>query len=65
MQFLEGDVDEDSGIAAVQAHIRDDVRYVVVDEYQDVNPLQERLVRGMTKFGANLGVVGDDDQTVY
>jgi DNA helicase II / ATP-dependent DNA helicase PcrA len=65
VQFLEGDVDEDSGIAAVQTHIRDDVRYVVVDEYQDVNPLQERLVRGMTKFGANLCVVGDDDQTVY
>jgi DNA helicase II / ATP-dependent DNA helicase PcrA len=65
VQFLEGEVEEDSGIAAVQAHIRDDVRYVVVDEYQDVNPLQERLVRGMTKFGANLCVVGDDDQTVY
>ena len=31
----------------VQEHIRDDIRYVVVDEYQDVNPLQERLVRGL------------------
>ena len=46
-------------------HIRDDIRYVVVDEYQDVNPLQERLVRGLTQFGANLCVVGDDDQTIY
>ena len=37
----------------------------MVDEYQDVNPLQERLVRGLTQFGANLCVVGDDDQTIY
>ena len=49
----------------VRRHIRDDIRYVVVDEYQDVNPLQERLVRGLTQFGANLCVVGDDDQTIY
>ena len=51
--------------ATVRGHIRDDIRYVVVDEYQDVNPLQERLVRGLTQFGANLCVVGDDDQTIY
>ena len=51
--------------AAFSDHIRDDIRYVVVDEYQDVNPLQERLVRGLVQFGANLCVVGDDDQTIY
>ena len=49
VQFLEGESDGDPGIAAVQRHIRDDIRYVVVDEYQDVNPLQERLVRGLTR----------------
>ena len=65
VQFLEGEADEDAAISAVQNHIRDDIRYVVVDEYQDVNPLQERLVRGLTRFGANLCVVGDDDQTIY
>ncbi|MDH6462751.1 DNA helicase-2/ATP-dependent DNA helicase PcrA [Micromonospora sp. A200] len=65
VQFLEGDVDEDESAGVVQQHIRDDIRYVVVDEYQDVNPLQERLVRGLTQFGANLCVVGDDDQTIY
>ncbi|MBX7252884.1 MAG: ATP-dependent helicase, partial [Candidatus Promineofilum sp.] len=43
----------------------DQVRYVVVDEYQDVNPLQERLVRALHGLGANLCVVGDDDQTIY
>ena len=65
VQFLEGDEDDDEGAATVRGHIRDDIRYVVVDEYQDVNPLQERLVRGLTQFGANLCVVGDDDQTIY
>jgi DNA helicase-2/ATP-dependent DNA helicase PcrA len=65
VQFLEGDENEDEDAARVRGHIRDDIRYVVVDEYQDVNPLQERLVRGLTQFGANLCVVGDDDQTIY
>lgn len=65
VQFLEGDTAEDAAAGVVQQHIRDDIRFVVVDEYQDVNPLQERLVRGLTQFGANLCVVGDDDQTIY
>ncbi|HEX5495986.1 MAG TPA: ATP-dependent DNA helicase [Mycobacteriales bacterium] len=46
-------------------HVRDRVRYVVVDEYQDTNPVQEQLVAGLCRFGANLCVVGDDDQTIY
>ena len=65
VDYLEGDPYEDDDFARVQDHIRDDIRYVVVDEYQDVNPLQERLVRGLVRFGANLCVVGDDDQTIY
>jgi len=40
-------------------------KYVVVDEYQDVNPLQERLVHLLHELGANICVVGDDDQTIY
>src|SRR5947208_16564867 len=56
---------EDEDVGRVQDDIRNDSRYVVVDEYQDVNPLQERLVRGLVRFGANLCVVGDDDQTIY
>lgn len=41
------------------------VKYLVVDEYQDVNDLQEKLIRAITNFGANVCVVGDDDQTIY
>ena len=65
VQFLEGDPTRTTTRRRSSGHIRDDIRYVVVDEYQDVNPLQERLVRGLTQFGANLCVVGDDDQTIY
>ena len=64
--YLESDEDElDPPTQAVLRHVREHVRYVVVDEYQDVNPLQERLVAALVRFGANLCVVGDDDQTIY
>lgn len=65
VQLLEGDGESDLEARLVQEHVANDIRYVVVDEYQDVNPLQERLVKGLTRFGANLCVVGDDDQTIY
>ena len=41
------------------------LKYVIVDEYQDVNPIQERLVRALHNLGARICVVGDDDQTIY
>ncbi len=41
------------------------IKHVIVDEYQDVNPIQERLVRAMADAGAHVCVVGDDDQTIY
>lgn len=41
------------------------VKYLTVDEYQDTNPVQERLVSLLKELGANLCVVGDDDQTIY
>jgi ATP-dependent DNA helicase UvrD/PcrA len=41
------------------------VRYLIVDEYQDVNPLQECLIKQLHDLGAQLCVVGDDDQTIY
>jgi DNA helicase-2/ATP-dependent DNA helicase PcrA len=64
VQMLRPDADDEDA-DLVQAHIRNDIRYVVVDEYQDVNPLQEQLIKGLVRHGANLCVVGDDDQTIY
>jgi ATP-dependent DNA helicase UvrD/PcrA len=45
--------------------IRERVKYLIVDEYQDINPLQEELIRQLGKLGANVCVVGDDDQAIY
>lgn len=41
------------------------IKYLIVDEYQDVDDLQEKIVRIFSKAGANICVVGDDDQTIY
>ena len=41
------------------------VRQVIVDEYQDVNPVQEAVVGMLHELGATVCVVGDDDQTLY
>jgi len=40
-------------------------KHIIIDEYQDTNAVQERLFFGMAKGGANLCVVGDDDQALY
>ena len=49
----------------VRELVRAELRHLFVDEYQDTNPLQERLVRALSGLGAQVCVVGDDDQTIY
>lgn len=39
--------------------------WISVDEYQDTNPLQERLLELWTGESPDLAVVGDPDQTIY
>jgi DNA helicase-2/ATP-dependent DNA helicase PcrA len=41
------------------------LQQLIVDEYQDVNPAQERLIELLTGPGVELCVVGDDDQAIY
>jgi len=45
--------------------VRNRFTHITVDEYQDVNPIQEKLVKLMTGPKNNLCVVGDDDQSIY
>ena len=49
----------------LQKALGDRINYLFVDEYQDVNPLQEALVSRLHQLGASVCVVGDDDQTIY
>jgi DNA helicase-2/ATP-dependent DNA helicase PcrA len=50
---------------AIAAEIRDRYRYFVVDEYQDVNPAQQRLLDAWLGGRDDLCVVGDPQQTIY
>lgn len=45
--------------------ISDAYRYILVDEYQDTNPLQAEVVRNVAVTHDNVMVVGDDSQSIY
>jgi DNA helicase-2/ATP-dependent DNA helicase PcrA len=49
----------------VAAQVREQYRYFVVDEYQDVNPLQKLLLDTWVGDRDDLCVVGDPNQTIY
>ncbi|MGR6321945.1 ATP-dependent DNA helicase UvrD2 [Micromonospora soli] len=49
----------------VAEQVRGQYRHFVVDEYQDVNPLQQRLLEAWLGGRDDLTVVGDASQTIY
>ncbi|MET8153069.1 ATP-dependent DNA helicase UvrD2 [Actinoplanes sp. NPDC049668] len=49
----------------VAEQVRSQYRHFVVDEYQDVNPLQQRLLEAWLGGRDDLTVVGDASQTIY
>ena len=56
--LLEASLELASDIAGLYDHI-------LVDEYQDTNALQARILRGMARAHSNITVVGDDAQSIY
>ncbi len=55
----------ETGIGDFRERVLERTRHVTVDEYQDVNPIQERLLRALAALGSKVCVVGDDDQLLY
>ncbi|MYH63503.1 MAG: AAA family ATPase [Caldilineaceae bacterium SB0675_bin_29] len=58
VQLLESD-------AAVLSTVQGRFGWISVDEYQDVNAAQHRLLSLLVEGGANLCVIGDPDQAIY
>lgn len=46
-------------------HYSEKYKFILVDEYQDTNAIQYKLLKLLTKTHRNLTVVGDDDQSIY
>ncbi|MBK7230264.1 MAG: ATP-dependent helicase [Ignavibacteriales bacterium] len=52
------------GGPAVKALLAE-IKFVMVDEYQDTNHLQSEIVKGLSQYSRNVMVVGDDSQAIY
>jgi DNA helicase-2/ATP-dependent DNA helicase PcrA len=46
-------------------YVKEGVRHVLVDEYQDVNAVQAEIVLAFGRAADSIAVVGDDDQAIY
>jgi DNA helicase-2/ATP-dependent DNA helicase PcrA len=49
----------------VRRYYQERFQWILVDEYQDTNPVQYRLIKLLAGERRNLCVVGDDDQSIY
>jgi DNA helicase-2/ATP-dependent DNA helicase PcrA len=49
----------------VRRRLSDTYRYIMIDEYQDTNPIQAELVRLLAATHHNVMAVGDDAQSIY
>ncbi|HIP61427.1 MAG TPA: ATP-dependent helicase [Sulfurovum sp.] len=49
----------------LRAEVSNRYKYIMVDEYQDTNELQFKLLEHLSSEHGNICVVGDDDQSIY
>ena len=49
----------------IRAYWQDRFRYILIDEFQDINPVQYEAVRLLSASPYNIFAVGDDDQAIY
>jgi DNA helicase-2/ATP-dependent DNA helicase PcrA len=54
-----------SNNSAIIKEVNTKYNYLTVDEYQDINKIQEKLIKLLWNKKNNLCVVGDDDQAIY
>jgi superfamily I DNA/RNA helicase len=52
-------------VPEVRQYWQERFRYIMVDEYQDTNAGQYKLISLLAQYHKNLCVVGDDDQAIY
>ena len=58
LQLLETD-------SEARTYYQNKFHYVLVDEYQDTNMVQYKLIKILSEGYGNIFVVGDDDQSIY
>jgi DNA helicase-2/ATP-dependent DNA helicase PcrA len=60
--YLRKFLTEQSGAAR---NLLSNIKFIMVDEYQDTNKLQDDIVRALAQINNNVMVVGDDSQSIY
>ncbi len=53
------------GNSEIGSAIKEKIRYIMVDEYQDTNYVQEQMLLRLVGENGNIAVVGDEDQALY
>lgn len=54
-----------AGDSKVRTYWQNRFQHILIDEFQDINPMQYRVIELLAKDTCNLFAVGDDDQSIY
>jgi DNA helicase-2/ATP-dependent DNA helicase PcrA len=67
VRILEAPADGSVGVEVIRAKeaLQKKFDFILVDEFQDTNQIQSRLIKALAARTRNVCVVGDDDQSIY